>query len=152
MDRAALEGGPPDRRAASGTYHVPPPVLAECGTGPVVREKSKDLTVESREKAPLAPGQSGPVLDEWLEHGLGIERRAAYHLEHFAGRRLLLERHPQLVVARLQFLEQLDVLDGDDGLVGERLEARDPRPQKGRHPARAEGANDTDRHPLAEQG
>src|SRR5262249_38139777 len=40
-------------------------------------------------------------------------------------RRLLLEGLGQLAVPRLQLLEQPDVLDGDDGLVGERLQQAD---------------------------
>ena len=40
-------------------------------------------------------------------------------------RRLLLQRHGEVAVAGLQFLEQADVLDGDDGLIGEGLHKRD---------------------------
>ena len=55
-----------------------------------------------------------------LEYRLKVERGATDDLEHLARRRLLLERVRQVAVTRLQFLEQPDVLDGDDGLVGER--------------------------------
>jgi hypothetical protein len=47
-----------------------------------------------------------------IEHGLQIEGRAADHLEHVGGRRLLLQRLAQLV-------EQARVLYGDDGLLSE---------------------------------
>ena len=47
------------------------------------------------------------------------------HLEQLTGRRLLLERDPQLAVARLQLGEQPHVLDRDNGLIGEGLEERD---------------------------
>jgi hypothetical protein len=47
-----------------------------------------------------------------VEHRLQIEGRAADHLEHVGGRRLLLQRLAQLV-------EQARVLYGDDGLLSE---------------------------------
>ena len=51
-------------------------------------------------------------LDQRIEHGLQIERRAADDLEHVGGGGLLLQRLAQLI-------EQAGVLDGDDGLRGE---------------------------------
>ena len=45
--------------------------------------------------------------------------------QDLAGRRLLLEGLGEVAVARLELLEQADVLDGDDGLVGEGLEQGD---------------------------
>ena len=46
-------------------------------------------------------------------------------VEDLAGGRLLFERLGQVTVACLQLLEQPDVLDGDDRLVGERRDQRD---------------------------
>src|SRR5262249_8290140 len=46
---------------------------------------------------------------ESVKHGLQIECRAAYHLEHVGGRGPLLERLAQLI-------QQAHVLDGNDGL------------------------------------
>ena len=121
MDSPTLESGSPDRRASPRADHVPPPVLAEFRTDPILRERLEHLTVESLKQPSLGPGQPRRVLDEGFQHGLEIERRAADHLEHFAGRRLLLERDPQLTVARLQLREQPHVLDGDHSLVGKGL-------------------------------
>ena len=56
-----------------------------------------------------------------------------------AGRRLLLEGLRQVAVARLQLLEQAHVLDGDDRLVGEGLEA-------GRPDASEKGSDSIARH------
>src|SRR5215471_16685932 len=56
--------------------------------------------------------QAGRRLDERIEHGLQIERRAADDFEHIGGGGLLLQRFSQLV-------EQPRVPDGDDGLRGE---------------------------------
>ena len=125
MDSPKLESRSPDRRASPRADHVPPPVLAEFGTDPILRERLKHLTVESLKQPSLGPGQPRRVLDEGFQHGLEIERRAADHLEHFAGRRLLLQRLRQLAVARLQLREQPHVLDGDHRLVGECLEEHD---------------------------
>src|SRR5438552_6890032 len=121
MDCSTLESGSPDRRASPRRDHVPPPVFAKFGTDPILRERLEYIAVESLKEPALGPGQPGGVLDEGLQHGLEIERRAADHLEHFAGRRLLLERDPQLTVARLQLREQPHVLDGDHSLVGKGL-------------------------------
>src|SRR6516162_2383985 len=57
--------------------------------------------------------------DKGVQYGLQIKRRTANDLEHVRGRRLLLQRFGKLARARLHFLEQANVLDGDDGLVGE---------------------------------
>jgi hypothetical protein len=64
-------------------------------------------------------------LRDRLEHRLEIGGRAADDAEHVAGRLLLLDGLGQLSVARLQLLEQADVLDGDDRLVGEGLQQLD---------------------------
>ena len=57
-----------------------------------------------------------------MQDRLEVERRAADDLQHIAGRRLLLERLGEVAVPGLELREQADVLDGDDGLVGEGLE------------------------------
>ena len=46
-------------------------------------------------------------------------------MENLARRRLLLQRLGEVAVARLKLLEQPDVLDGYDGLIGEGLEEGD---------------------------
>ena len=94
-----------------------------------------DRTVMGDEKEPIAVAaedggiprlaQARGALGHRVEHRLDVGRRAADHPEDVGGGRLLLERDPQLGVARLQLLEQADVLDGDDGLVGEGLEQLD---------------------------
>src|SRR6516164_6296333 len=56
--------------------------------------------------------QSCGRLDQGRQDRLQIESRAADHLEHVGGRRLLLQRFPKLV-------EQARILDGDDGLFRE---------------------------------
>ena len=112
----------PDAAPASGRDGIP---LGEC---PQLRRDvvgghdSQNLTVEAEDQRAFGLAQPDRVLGQRLENRLEIEGGAPDHLEQLAGRRLLLERHPQLAVAFLQLLEQADVLDGDDGLVGEGLE------------------------------
>ena len=60
--------------------------------------------------------------------GCDVGWRAADDPQDLAGGRLLLQRLGEVVVARLQLLEQPHVLDRDDRLVGEGLEQRDLRP------------------------
>ena len=60
-------------------------------------------------------------LDQRIEDSRQIERRAADDLEHIRCRRLLLQRLAKFGGARLHVLEQADVLDGDDSLIGESL-------------------------------
>ena len=60
-----------------------------------------------------------------VQHRVEIERRAADRLQHLGRRGLLLQRLGHVAVARLHLLEQPDILDGDDRLVGEGLEQVD---------------------------
>ena len=62
--------------------------------------------------------------DDRIEHQLDIERRAE-GVTDLTQRRQLLDRLGQFGGPLLQLLEQAHVLDGDDGLVGERLEKAD---------------------------
>src|SRR5262245_25392924 len=59
------------------------------------------------------------ALDDRIEYRLHIGGRAADDAEHFRGRRLMLQCLAQFCVALLDFLEQPNVLDGDDSLGGE---------------------------------
>src|SRR5262249_33817174 len=69
--------------------------------------------------------QSPRAAHDGIEDRLLVRWGARDDAQDVAGRRLLLERDAQLGVARLQLGEQADVLDGNDGLVGERLDELD---------------------------
>ena len=86
---------------------------------------AQDLTVEAENQPTFRRAQPDRVLGQCVEHRLQVEGGPPDHLEQLAGRRLLLERHPQLAVARLQLGEEAHVLDRDDGLVREGLEQLD---------------------------
>src|SRR5262245_7938962 len=62
------------------------------------------------------------ALDDRLEHRLHVRWRTADNPEHLGRCRLMLQRFAQFGVAFLDLLEQLDVLDGDHGLVGKGLQ------------------------------
>ncbi len=62
-----------------------------------------------------------------VEHRLHVRLRAADDLQDVGRGGLLLERFGEVAVARLELGEQAHVLDGDDRLVGERLQERDLR-------------------------
>src|SRR5574337_79225 len=83
------------------------------------------VTIEPEDESPFSSAEPCSVFDERFEHRLEIERRPANHLKNFTRCRLLLESLAQVAVAGLEFLEEADVLDGDHGLVRERLEQFD---------------------------
>src|SRR5215467_3579391 len=57
--------------------------------------------------------QAGCTLHDSIQHRLNVSRRASDHAKYLARRRLLLEGLAQVAVARLQFLQQTGVLDGN---------------------------------------
>src|SRR5262245_58641135 len=89
------------------------------------------------------------ALDDGVEDRLHIRGRATDDTEHLGRCRLMLQRLAQFCVAFLQFLEQSDVLDGDDGLVGEGLEKSDLFVRK-RSNLRAANMNHANRNTFAE--
>src|SRR5262245_9480298 len=74
------------------------------------------LVAESQQHVVSSTDPSG-ALDNGIEHRLHVSRRAADDAEHLSGCRLMLQGLAQFRVALLQFLEESDVLDGDDRLV-----------------------------------
>src|SRR6185295_14740606 len=81
----------------------------------------RDQTVFLAEPQPhvINPANLCRALDDGVEDRLHICGRAADDAEHLGRRRLMVQRLAQLRVALAEFLEQADVFDGDDGLIGE---------------------------------
>ena len=81
------------------------------------------------QSVPLAESQhhvidatnSRRALDDGVEDRLHVRGRAADNAEHLGRGRLMLQGLPQFRVALLELFEQPNILDGDNGLVGERL-------------------------------
>src|SRR5213593_356173 len=88
------------------------------------RHNSQDLTVEAEDQGAFGRAEPDRVLGQRLKDRLKVEGGPSDYLEELAGRRLLLEGDQQIAVARFQLLEQADVLERDDCLVGECLQER----------------------------
>ena len=125
VDGSKLEGGAPRAAHATRANGIRLDECSQLRGGIVGGPDSQELAVEAIDERALGLAQPDRVLRQRLEDRLEIERGPADDLEELAGRRLLLERVPQLAVACLQLGEQPHVLDGDHGLVGECLEEHD---------------------------
>ena len=80
--------------------------------------------VEDIDRAGLGAGKLHRLGDDGGEHGLKIERRV-HRLGHFAERAQLIDRAAKFIGALAQFVQQSNILDRDDCLVGEGLDQRD---------------------------
>src|SRR5215813_4114005 len=125
MDRASLQARPGGGAAASRRDGILLEERLELWRHVLGRHWPQDATIETPDQAALRLAQPYSVLGQGAEDRLEIERRPADDLEELAGGRLLLERHAQLAVARLQLGEQPHVFNGNDRLVGERLQQID---------------------------
>ena len=76
-------------------------------------------------RAAQGPAYPDGTPGDRLEHRLRVGRRGADHPQDLGRRCLPVKRLSEIGVACFQLLEQADVLDRDDGLVGERLQQRD---------------------------
>jgi hypothetical protein len=87
----------------------------------------QELAVVAGDDRVLAAAEPAGAPDDRVEDGLD-SRSASSIITARESRSLpsaARARRPQLAVPRLQLLEQSDVLDGDDGLVGEGLKKGD---------------------------
>ena len=91
------------------------------------RHHAQVLTFEAEDHRICRPAHPGGALGDGIHHRLQIGRRAGDDPQDLRGGGLLLE-------GLLRLVEQADVLDGDDGLVGEGLEERNLLGRKGMGP------------------
>ncbi len=133
IDRAAAL--PSSRRHRIDPAHGLDPVDRQA----VMRDEVKELPVEPEDPARTRPHRGAPRCRRCVEDGLDVGRGAGDDAQDLAGRRLLLERLGEIAVSLLQLLEEPDVLDGDDRLVGERLEELDLPVREGSGLARDDG-------------
>ena len=124
---------------------VPIYELPELGAHVVGCRRPEEFAVKPENERPLRFAEPDGVLGHRVEHGLQVEGGTADHLQHLARRRLPGEHVGQIAVPRFELLEQADVLDGDDGLVGEGLQQLDLAVGEGpglgaRHPDDADGS------------
>ena len=125
LDRLQRDGGPADHAfPLADPRRAPRFGEGAAGLGRRPLDELLGALVVLEDHAAVQPRQlDGPRHDRG-QHRLEIER-GADRAADLAQRRELLDRARQLLRPRLQLLEQADVLDGDDGLVGEGLEQRD---------------------------
>ena len=88
----------------------------------VVSVERDHLTIEPVQSGECRLAQPSGAPYDSLEDRLQVSWRAADDAQDLGGSRLLLQRLGEILVAFLQFLEQPNVLDGDDGLIGESLQ------------------------------
>jgi hypothetical protein len=134
VNGAPFKGDTPGGAPASGRDGIPLDELRLLGGEVMDHHGSKELTIEAEDYPLLRLAQPDRVLGQGLEDGLEVEGGAADYLEQLAGGCRLLEGDPQLAVARLQFLEQAHILDGDH--PGPRRSAREPSASRKRGWAR----------------
>src|SRR5579872_1242307 len=87
--------------------------------GPRHATIEEDVTVAHAERSRGGAAEIDGGGDECLEDRVEIKSRAADHLQHIRRRRLLGERIFEVARAHLNLVEQADVFNGDDRLIGE---------------------------------
>ena len=122
-DRALLQDGPAAHRTRPNGKTLPNHDRPE--DSPQVRDPLVLIAEDARDPDVVGRAERACTLNDGVQDVAEIGRRGRDHTQHLGGDRLLLQRLAQLAVALLQFLEQAGVLDGDDGLVRERLQQRD---------------------------
>jgi len=83
-----------------------------------VRHIAVDLALAYRDPGDITAAKPRGCFDQCVQHRLNVGGRAAYDLEHIAGRGLVFERFFEVACAGLQFAEQSRILDRNDRLVG----------------------------------
>ena len=92
---------------------------AANGYGAIMSTHPQHVSVLKTQQYVIDPTNPSGALDDGVEDRLHVRRRAADDAEHLGRCRLMLQRLAQFRVALLDFFEQPDILDGDDGLSGE---------------------------------
>jgi len=100
-------------------------VISELLWSPARREGSETAIHSLKDNAEFGIAEPRRVLEHRLKNRLERARRTADQLEHLRRGGLVFQSLLQLPCSRLLSFEQPRILDGDDGLVGERLKQRD---------------------------
>src|SRR5262245_6510531 len=96
------------------------------------------------------PANSRSALNDGVEHWLHVGWRAADDAEQLGRCRLMLQGLAQLCVALLEFFEEANILDSDNGLRGEGFEKFDLLLRERPH-LRSAKANYTYRNALSKE-
>ncbi len=115
MDHGAIEDRPARRQgpAGRGRQDATCEMVKRFWSPIVCRFEAHQLTIEADERAKNSVAQPRGALCHGVKHRLNIGRRARDNAQNIARGRLLLQ-------GLLCLVEETDILDGDNGLVGER--------------------------------
>src|SRR5215470_7972064 len=83
------------------------------GYGTKMGSRNHSVSILESQQHIINPTHPSGALDDGVEHRLHVRRRAADDAKHFGRRRLMLQRLPQLRVARFEFLKQSDVFNSN---------------------------------------
>ena len=95
------------------------------GHGTKMSPRKRNVALVESQHYVIDPANPRGAFDDGIQHRLHVRRRSADYAEHLSRCRLMLQGLAQFSVAFLDFLEQPDVLDGDNRLVGERFQQGD---------------------------
>jgi hypothetical protein len=118
------------------------------GYGAVMGTGDHTLRVPEPEHYVVNSTNPGGALDNRIEHRLHIRRRATDYPEYFGRCGLMFQRLAEFGVALLDLLDQPDVLDCDDSLIGKGLEQRNLLVRERSH-LKTANQNSADRHIFA---
>src|SRR6516225_6211845 len=123
----------------------------KCRRRIVERGIAQGAGLDQRHRPEFRPANARRVLQHLIEHRAQIARRGTDDLQHFGRCSLLLEGFLEIMGLGLHLVEQADIADRDDGLVGERLQEFDLLVVEGLHFDAAK-RNDADRLTLPQKG
>ena len=99
---------------------------------PILSDESEHTAIHTKDQGVAGIAQARCILANRVQHRLQVCGRTRDYTQDLGGRRLLLQRLRDLrmglgerPILGLQLPEQPHVLDGDDGLVGERVQQLD---------------------------
>ena len=85
----------------------------------MLRLENQFVAIPQRDEGVICITEFAGALDDCAENRFDICRRRGDHPKYVAAAGLVGQRFREITRLRLHFVEQPDVLDGDDGLVGE---------------------------------
>src|SRR5262249_22419419 len=104
----------------AGTEHgMEPSMLGICWRRVMQRGDAKAVTLAYAQVSKSSLADARSICQHRLKHRLKLAGRSTDDLQHFRGRRLLLQCFTQIIRALLQLVEHPCVFDRDDGLAGE---------------------------------
>ncbi len=115
----AFESGAGGNRLAAKADRIGGDKGNQIRRGIVPGGGAQQLAVEAENESPLGLAEPYGTFGQRIEDRLDIDGGTADYLQQFARRRLLVERHAEIAVLCLHFLEQPHILNGDHRLVGE---------------------------------